>query len=125
MIQSSDTIGAKAHTQNTVHNAGAAAGVNLDMERYYRFSFQADRRPGKQNLDKMSYATVKDTVMDVNIHPFRCNCRQKISEVSEIEYIRDHLKDCKENGVCKYLMWLDEEWDNMLIKRAGVIVSKD
>lgn len=53
LIQPSDTIGAKKHTQNTVYNAGAA-GVNFgnftkDMERYFGFSFQTDQQPGKQN----------------------------------------------------------------------------
>lgn len=70
-------------------------------------------------LGRMPYATVKDTVMDGNIIPFRCNCAQQVSDESAIEYIRDHLEDCKRNGVCKYLMWLNEEWDNMLLTNTG------
>ena len=63
--------------------------------------------------DNLWYATVKDTIKGQNIIPFRCNCVEKPNRLSEIERIKDNIDDCKENGVCKNLMNLNEEWDNM------------
>ncbi len=69
-------------------------------------------------LGKTPYATVKDTVRDVNILPFRCNCQQKVTGISEMTMIQENMEDCKENGICKYLMWLNEEWDNMPLSNS-------
>ena len=65
----------------------------------------------------------QDTIKGQNIIPFRCNCVEKPNRLSEIERIKDNIDDCKENGVCKNLMNLNEEWDNMLLndgKTVGV-----
>ncbi len=87
----------------------------LDQSEYERKQSRLDVSENGVYINNLRYATTRDTEMDVNIFPFRCNCGQKIYGASEIEYIKDHLEDCKENGVCKYLMWLNEEWDNMPI----------
>ena len=87
----------------------------FDESEYDRKLTNFDVKKKNVSINNLSYATVKDAERDVNIIPFRCNCAQKIYGESELEYILDHLEDCKENGVCKYLMWLNEEWDNMPI----------
>ncbi len=102
--------------------------IELDRgpkESEFEFKYGFGRKQTRLNvgenhlyLGKASYATVKDTVKDVNITPFQCNCAQMISSLSEIKYIRDHLEDCKKNGVCKYLMRLNEEWDNMPLENT-------
>ncbi len=66
-------------------------------------------------IGESCYATVKDTIINRNIFPFRCNCRQKADRMSEIERIKNNIADCRENGVCQYLICLNEEWDNMLL----------
>ena len=102
--------------------------IELDRgpkESEFEFKYGFGRKQTRLNvgenhlyLGKASYATVKDTVKDVNITPFQCNCAQMISSLSEIKYIRDHLEDCKKNGVCKYLMRLNEEWANMPLENT-------
>lgn len=44
-------------------------------------------------LGKTPYATVKDTVRDVNILPFRCNCQQKVTGISEMTMIQENMED--------------------------------
>ena len=51
-------------------------------------------------IGESCYATVKDTIINRNIFPFRCNCRQKADRMSEIERIKNNIADCRENGVC-------------------------
>lgn len=76
--------------------------------------------------DNLWYATVKDTIKGQNIIPFRCNCVEKPNRLAEIERIKDNIDDCKENGVCKYLMNLNEEWDNMELSDGDqYLIKKD
>lgn len=39
----------------------------------------------------------------------------------EKETIAEHLALCRESGVCQYHMWLNEEWDNMLLDEGKSI----
>ena len=76
--------------------------------------------------DNLWYATIKDTIKGQNIIPFRCNCVEKPNRLAEIERIKDNIDDCKENGVCKYLMNLNEEWDNMELSDGDqYLIKKD
>ena len=47
-----------------------------------------------------------------NVYPFRCNCMEKADRVEEQEIIKAHLGECKTNGVCQYLMRLNDKWEN-------------
>ena len=58
------------------------------------------------------YGTVKDTVINKNIIPPKCNCKLAVDRNKELEAIMADANRNK-NGVCKHLMRLNEEWDNM------------
>lgn len=47
-----------------------------------------------------------------NVYPFRCNCREAVDRVEEQEIIKANIEECMKNGVCQYLMRLDDEWKN-------------
>lgn len=46
-----------------------------------------------------------------NIYPFRCNCKVDIDRDTEKEIIEEHRNDCEVNGVCQYLMDLNDTWE--------------
>ena len=86
------------------------SSAEVENERLYSI---LDVKENPMSLkDYLWYATVKDTIKGQNIIPFRCNCVEKPNRLAEIERIKENIDDCKENGVCKYLMNLNEEWDN-------------
>ena len=58
------------------------------------------------------HATVADTKQGWNIMPFPCNCRESATPKQE-EIIKANMSDCRSHGVCKYLMELEEEWENI------------
>ncbi len=59
----------------------------------------------------LTYATVRDTVKDGNIIPFRCHCKIEADREIERERIRKD-PDCSKHGVCRHLMRLNLEWEN-------------
>ncbi len=63
------------------------------------------------SANDLRYATVADTKRDWNIMPFPCNCKEPALPAQEIT-IRENKVDCQSHGVCKYLMDLEEEWEN-------------
>lgn len=65
----------------------------------------------KMSVNGLRYATVADTKRDWNIMPFPCNCREPASPEQE-KIIKENKVDCQSHGVCKYLMDLEEEWEN-------------
>ncbi len=69
------------------------------------------------------YATVKDCVKDVNIIPPRCNCLVPVDRKAEEERINSDNERCK-HGVCRHLMSLNDQWDNMLLKGNGKYQTK-
>lgn len=58
------------------------------------------------------HATVADTQQGWNIMPFPCNCMEPATPEQE-EMIKINMIDCQSHGVCKYLMELEEEWENI------------
>lgn len=78
------------------------------------------------------HATVVDSKKGVNIMPFRCHCKLMDDLHSEYEEINAHLDECKKEGVCKYLMRLNDTWENWLRDtkdfcetRSLTVISKD
>lgn len=83
---------------------------------------------GKMTVDKSFYATVLDCKKGelsrqkieesdddgANIYPFRCNCQVEVDRVEEKDLIIEHIDECKKNGVCQYLMDLNDTWNNWL-----------
>ncbi len=61
------------------------------------------------------HANVTDTRQEWNILPFPCNCKEAASRAQE-EIIKTNKVDCQSHGVCKYLMNLEEEWENIDFK---------
>ncbi|MBD5530669.1 MAG: hypothetical protein HDQ98_00490 [Lachnospiraceae bacterium] len=64
------------------------------------------------SVNGKTYATVRDTIKDANVIPFRCNCKQKANRDAEVERIQSD-PECGKYGVCRHLMQLNEKWDNM------------
>lgn len=60
----------------------------------------------------LRHATVADTKQGWNIMPFPCNCIESATLEQE-EMIKENMVDCQNHGVCKYLMELEEEWENI------------
>ena len=60
---------------------------------------------------------------DVNIIPPRCNCLVPVDRKAEEERINSDNERCK-HGVCRHLMSLNDQWDNMLLKGNGKYQTK-
>lgn len=72
----------------------------------------------------LTYATVKDTVFWKNIIPPRCNCKFGADRKEEVEKIMADTNRNK-NGVCRHLMKLNDEWDNMIIEGREYMTKSD
>ncbi len=73
------------------------------------------------------YATVLDTKQEENIFPFRCHCKRGVDREEEYSKIKND-PSCKTDGVCKHLMKLSKEWDNLplegqLYKKRDVTIE--
>lgn len=73
--------------------------------------------------DGFCHATVADTKQGHNIVPFFCNCKEPALPEQETE-IKNNKADCQKNGVCKYLMDLEDEWENIDFSQS-MYLSKD
>lgn len=60
----------------------------------------------------LRHATIADTKQGWNIMPFPCNCMEPASPEQE-KIIKANKIDCQSHGVCKYLMDLETEWENI------------
>lgn len=69
-----------------------------------------DENPMSDN--GLCHATIADTVQEGNIYPFPCNCREAATLEQEKAIIANK-DECQRQGVCKYLMDLEEEWENI------------
>ena len=69
------------------------------------------------SANDLRYATVSDTKQGWNIMPFPCNCKEPASFAQE-DIIKENKVDCQSHGVCKYLMDLEEEWENYDFKET-------
>lgn len=72
------------------------------------------------SANNLRYATVKDTEMFYNIAPFRCNCTLPADRGEEVDQIIAD-SECSSYGVCRYLMDLSENWDNMAIEGTSYL----
>lgn len=79
-----------------------------DREKRKRLWTELHVADSKMSIGGQINATVVDSKKYVNIPPFKCNCLLTADRESEIEKIKSHLDDCKEEGVCKYLMRLND-----------------
>ena len=79
--------------------------------------YEDDDSENSMTINGLRYATVKDTIKNVNIIVPKCNCRLAADREKEEERIRNDL-DRNKNGVCMHLMRLNEEWDNYEVKDA-------
>lgn len=68
------------------------------------------------------FATVSDAIKDINIIPFKCNCKIEADREAEIEAIKAD-KSCARHGVCRHLMQLNPEWENISLD-GGSYLSK-
>ena len=70
-----------------------------------------DVHENPMNINGLTYATIKDTIQNVNIVAPKCNCCLAADRDAERNSIKDDT-DRNKNGVCMHLMRLNEEWDN-------------
>lgn len=70
------------------------------------------------------FATVGDTIKDINIIPFKCNCKIEADRESEIEKIKND-ESCSEYGVCRHLMQLNSEWENVSLEGSSYLSERD
>lgn len=59
-------------------------------------------------------ATVKDHILNKNIEPFKCNCRNIPDRISEIKKLYENIDMCKRYGTCQVLMRLERDWENII-----------
>ncbi len=80
----------------------------------------------KENLMDINgryYATIKDCVKGVNIFWPICNCMVPANrEIEEKNIMNDN--DRNRFGVCRHLMRLNEEWDNMQLMNNNKYMTK-
>lgn len=74
--------------------------------------------------DNLHHANVADTKRGFNIMPFPCNCMEPALPEQETDIGRNRA-DCQKNGVCKYLMDLEEEWENIDFSEPEYIAMGD
>lgn len=87
-----------------------------------RMVFHVTENPISAN--DLIYGTVKDSVMYKNIIPPACNCKLVTDRKEEIEKIMADPEHNK-NGVCRYLMRLNDEWDNMEMSGTSYLTKTD
>ena len=77
--------------------------------------YEDDDSENSMMINGLRYATVKDTIKNINIIVPKCNCRLAADRNEEEKRIRNDT-DRNKNGVCMHLMRLNEEWDNFEVK---------
>ena len=77
--------------------------------------YEDDDSENSMMINGLRYATVKDTIKNVNIIVPKCNCRLAADRDEEEKRIRNDT-DRNKNGVCMHLMRLNEEWDNYRVE---------
>lgn len=104
-----------------VHKESEEERENRERTRLY-----VRKEDGTMEVEKSFYATTldckkgelcnqsieEDKEEGPNMYPFRCNCKEGCDRAEEEELIKEHIDECKENGVCQYLMDLNDTWVN-------------
>ena len=71
--------------------------------------------PFSESVSNRRYmATVKHCKEWENIRPFECNCENPPERAEETAKIFGDLEECREYGICRKLMRLENEWENMV-----------
>ncbi len=87
-----------------------------------------DVHENPMSVNHLIYATVKDTVQQINITPPKCNCRLAVNRNAERKRIIDNMERNK-NGVCRHLMDLNGTWDNFevdgttYLKKVNAVIN--
>ena len=87
-----------------------------------------DVHENPMSVNHLIYATVKDTVQQINITPPKCNCRLAVNRNAERKRIIDDMERNK-NGVCRHLMDLNGTWDNFevdgttYLKKVNAVIN--
>ena len=87
-----------------------------------------DVHENPMSVNHLIYATVKDTVQQINITPPKCNCRLAVNRNAERKRIIDDMERNK-NGVCRHLMDLNDTWDNFevdgttYLKKVNAVIN--
>ena len=87
-----------------------------------------DVHENPMSVNHLIYATVKDTVQQINITPPKCNCRLAVNRNAERKRIADDMERNK-NGVCRHLMELNDAWDNFevdgttYLKKVNAVIN--
>lgn len=76
------------------------------------------------SINEIKYATTKDALMYLNVSPFRCNCELTTDRPNEIHNILED-EECSREGVCKHLMELSSEWENMPLNEKNYLNKTD
>lgn len=76
------------------------------------------------SVNNLIYATTRDTVQNKNVSPFRCNCSLMTGGDAELKKIEAD-KSCTQEGICKHLMSLCNEWENMSLDGNCYLMMSD
>lgn len=83
---------------------------------YTKLKVECEENGNCMSISESEYATIDDCKKDINISPFRCHCLKVDDRVCEYTNIKENILDCKKEGVCKYLMELETNWENLPIE---------
>ena len=95
---------------------------NFNKKKKPRTTLCVNENPISSN--GLIFATVGDTIKDINIIPFKCNCKIEADRESEIEKIKNDER-CSEHGVCRHLMQLNSEWENVSLEGSSYLSKRD
>jgi len=110
-------------TQTTLENFPLSNGEEIildtsgDEEGMDREQIVLNVTENGMDTNGLAFATVMDTVKGKNIPFFECNCLMAANRNEEEKRIKAD-KDCTKHGVCRHLMNLNEEWDNLPLKNG-------
>ncbi|MBD5530654.1 MAG: hypothetical protein HDQ98_00415 [Lachnospiraceae bacterium] len=86
--------------------------LDRSMDETARCRMALNLKENHANINNLAFATIGDTVINENIFPFNCNCMMADVSRKEAEVIAND-SGCSRFGVCRHLMRLNEQWDNM------------
>lgn len=76
------------------------------------------------SVNGLIYATVRDSIQNKNVLPFRCNCSLMTGRYVKVERIEAD-ENCSQEGTCQYFMNLSAEWENMPLEEKQYLMMSD